>query len=311
METLPNQMPGQFNLPGGFEASPESKFDFWGVLNRRKWIVFLGMLTGIGIGVLYYYYTPVIYQSEASIRIEPKSPNYIRLSRLSSEAVAPDIEQILPTRHDKIINQPLIIQKCFKTNDLYRLSSFEEMSQEDVIKMVVKALEISPDKEEDFNYKLSFECKNPDDAKIVLSNMIQTYEAYLEERFSNESEELVSLLKEMKMQFDTNYRTLREQLEQTRREDNAPMLANGLDIHSQQLSILSERIKTHQDELRELIGTRDRGRQALELGPEAAQEELWVLQQQKLLELETNVETAARYTQNEQMIRELTLLEIE
>ena len=107
METLSNQMPGQYVSPGGFEAAPESKFDFWGVLNRRKWIVFLGMLTGIGIGFLYHLYTPVVYQSEAVIRISPKSPNYIRLSRLSSEAVAPDIEQILPTRHDnfrKLLN---------------------------------------------------------------------------------------------------------------------------------------------------------------------------------------------------------------
>jgi hypothetical protein len=131
------------------------------------------------------------------------------------------------------------------------------------------------------------------------------------ERFSDESDELIDLLKTMKRQFENEYRKLREQLEQVRREDNAPMVAGGLDIHSQQLAGLGDRIKEHQDELRELIGTRDRGRQALEMGAEAAQEELWVLQQQKLLELETNVETAARFTQNEQMIRELTMLEIE
>jgi succinoglycan biosynthesis transport protein ExoP len=185
VETLPNQMPGQYVSPGGFEAAPESKFDFWGVLNRRKWIVFLGMLTGIGIGFLYHLYTPVVYQSEAVIRISPKSPNYIRLSRLSSEAVAPDVEQILPTRHDKVINQPLIIKKCFDANELYRLESFQEMKPEDVVKMVCKTLEVTPDKEDDFNYKMSFECKNPTDAKTVLSNVIKTYETY---RFAEDDE---------------------------------------------------------------------------------------------------------------------------
>ena len=92
---------------GGMDFAQEAKFDFWGVLNRRKWIVFLGLMTGIAIGIWYYYWTAPTYQSAAIIRIEPKDPNYMRLSRISDEAMMPNAAQILPTRHDKIINSEL------------------------------------------------------------------------------------------------------------------------------------------------------------------------------------------------------------
>ena len=55
MDSLPHQ-PGQpapyiFAAPG--EQQPDSSFDFWGVLNRRKWLVFLGLVSGMALGALY------------------------------------------------------------------------------------------------------------------------------------------------------------------------------------------------------------------------------------------------------------------
>ena len=61
MENLPSAQVGQSQLsqPTPFvlanlgDQNENTNFDFWGVVNRRKWLLFLGLLTGVILGALY------------------------------------------------------------------------------------------------------------------------------------------------------------------------------------------------------------------------------------------------------------------
>ena len=60
----PNQMGSPMGMPPIIMAqdNEESAFDFWGVLNRRKWLVFLGLITGLALGALVYAKSETIYE---------------------------------------------------------------------------------------------------------------------------------------------------------------------------------------------------------------------------------------------------------
>ena len=142
--------PTQFVFQNQSEEE-QSGFDFWGILGRRKWIVFLGMITGMGLGTLVHYQTPPIYESTAQVRIEPKDKMVMHLS--NSELMLPTVNE--GARHDKIIASQLTVRACFEANDLYQLPSFEDMNEDDVIIYVLNNLEVAPDKEDPLVYNLS------------------------------------------------------------------------------------------------------------------------------------------------------------
>ena len=125
--------PGQTQFVFQNQAEDEQAgFDFWGILGRRKWIVFLGMISGIGLGTFVHYQSAPIYRSEAMVRIEPKDPMVMRVS--SSELMLPSVNE--RTRHDKIIATQFTVRACFEANDLYGLSSFVDMSEDDALSLI-------------------------------------------------------------------------------------------------------------------------------------------------------------------------------
>ena len=82
-----NPMGAQMGMPPVIIAqdNEEAAFDFWGVLNRRKWLVFLGLITGLALGALVYAKSQTIYESVAAVNIEPKNRAVIRGPRNNQE----------------------------------------------------------------------------------------------------------------------------------------------------------------------------------------------------------------------------------
>ena len=130
----------------GQQPPEEAGFDFWGVLNRRKWLVFLGLLTGMLLGGLYHAQCDTIYKSEAKVRIEPKDPFLFSMSSHNN--------QIMPTasdlniRHDQLIGEFNIVKRCLSKNDLMTLASFENLATDKIIPEVRRNLEVTQNKEE-------------------------------------------------------------------------------------------------------------------------------------------------------------------
>ena len=61
-QSNPQPVPFVFTSP---DVSEDSPFDFWGILNRRKWLVFLGLVTGMALGAIYDAQCETIYKSVA------------------------------------------------------------------------------------------------------------------------------------------------------------------------------------------------------------------------------------------------------
>ena len=70
MDSFTNNAPAQQQAPNfqqpfllaGPEAEETNNFDFWGVLNRRKWLVFLGLITGMALGSVFHAKSETVYE---------------------------------------------------------------------------------------------------------------------------------------------------------------------------------------------------------------------------------------------------------
>ena len=79
----PGSGPTQFVFNSTSEEE-QGGFDFWGILGRRKWIVFLGLIAGMGLGTLVHYQSAPIYES--CVLYTSPSPRDATLSRMPSSA---------------------------------------------------------------------------------------------------------------------------------------------------------------------------------------------------------------------------------
>ena len=269
------------------EFNVESKFDFWGVLNRRKWIIFLGMLTGLLLGTLYHYKTPSQYQSVAKFSIQPKDQGFIRLSQLTPQSGLPSAADVLPTRHDKYVVQRELIKECCDTYNLYTKTSYISITKDETIDKIQDNLEVLPDKEDPWLFSLYFRAASPVDSQAVLNNLTETYRNRLEKKYASETTTMIDKYKEHALVYEQKLKDKESEILALPNNDLvAPRDSNGNDIHAATIRQLDPRIADSKAKLMSLTTTRDRVLQAMQDGPEAMAKEVWKLEQDRVFSLE-------------------------
>ena len=287
----------------GDESSVES-FDFWGVLNRRKWLVFLGLAVGLGMGVLWHAQSEEIYSSEAHIKIEPKAPVYMRYT--PSPVMDPGADA-MNYRHDRFIGRINVIEECIQNFKLNTLSSFDDLEQGDISKEIAANLEVVPDRQQPFIYELTYNSTNEEDCRLVLNNLVESYRAHLEASYDNQSESFIKVLREVKRNFDGSFERLNKQYIELVETNPAPAVNGaGMNIYEQNLFLISQRLKNWQDRMKEVLADRERVRLAIQRGDEAMNTEVWILHQGGKLKID---EDRFRGGSSEEVIRERQLSE--
>lgn len=299
--------PAPFLLAAPGEQNEEAGFDFWGVLNRRKWLVFLGLVTGMGLGALYDAQCETVYRSVAKVKIEPKDPVVMPMSN----------QRILPTaaeltiRHDQLIGQYNIVDNCLTKYDLKNLTSFENLSEDKIVPTVMSNLEVSQNKEEQVLYDLVFYSSEPEDAQTILNNLIRSYEENLNEQYKNENDEVEKLLKGVYDEFTGNYKDLQNELDIIFSNNQAPVVTDtGLTEYEVQVVALGKILSEARNKLGFLDKDYQRAIAALESGPDAIEKHVWNLKEEgKIKDDGKREETRKR--RNEQAELQIRNLEIE
>ncbi|MEM7782804.1 MAG: polysaccharide biosynthesis tyrosine autokinase [Planctomycetota bacterium] len=281
MENYPLQPgPNQFVVaPPGME-SEERGFDFWGVLSRRKWLVFLGLVTGMALGGLYGAQCKDVYKSEAKVRIEPKDPMVI-FQTVHQKAMLPGAKD-LAIRHDQLIGQPNIVRKCLNNNGLTGLGSFADLPEEEIVTDVVDNLEVTQNKEEIMLYDLQFYSSKPDDAQTLLNNLIATYEKDLEEQYKDESENVETLISALHESFNSEYQNLQKKKQKLQGTLNSVEITDGrLNFHQVKVRELGAEIQDAKTQLGFLM--EDQRRAESYVGSPVSEIEgyIWILENEK------------------------------
>jgi polysaccharide biosynthesis transport protein len=258
----------------------QNSFDVWGVLSRRKWLVFLGMVTGLLLGGLFNAQCESVYRSEAKVKIEPRKSTVMQIT--NTNPVAPVTEDF-EMRHDRLIGEHNIVQKCLHENNLMDLRSFIDMPKEEVIEYVKENLYARPDREEKSLYTIKFYCRDQEEVSMILNHLINTYKAELEFEYSNEADRYTELLQRVSAEFTHRFTGLQKELREWEKQYDVPMLGPNLNLHTHALVELSKEIEENKKLLNEWEDVKNATIKALEGGPEAAKAHYYILVQTKYL----------------------------
>ena len=304
MEPYLNQNQGQ---PTPFLlANPETEeapsFDFWGVLNRRKWLVFLGLVCGLALATLVYAKSTDVYESIAFVKIEPKQ-RFTPVGNGKGMFPEHDPEGV---RHDRFMNQENIINKMFDENpSLEGLECFFPYpSREDKIEYIVENLDIGQDAEEPTLYQVSYQNSHAAEAPAILNALIETYKLNLVEQYADEKSEIVENLhrfdQEYTAKFDSAYAEY-DRLVQEKINENL-MLASNASQSQLILKALMDKSTAGQEELNTLSNDRERITTALENGEAAVRQIVWQLRSEDKMPHEARLgDRSSRIIENYQL----------
>ena len=118
---------------------------------------------GLAIAAIWYSATPKIFESSATVLIEPRSRPPARIGGVSGS---------FDYRHDQLIGEDNIITKALIKYDLNELGSLRDLTPVEQIQHIQNNLEIQPSEETNDLYHLRFRSGNARDAQTVLATLM-------------------------------------------------------------------------------------------------------------------------------------------
>jgi capsular exopolysaccharide synthesis family protein len=254
----------------------EAGFDFWGILRRRKWLIFLGMLAGLAVGGIYNSQAQKIYRSEASVTIQPKEK---QIFIASGNRDPFDQTHSFNIRHDQLIGEHNIIYRCLNDFGLNKLESLRDLPEEEQIKEIRENLKIVQNRNESIKYELEFESVDASDAQTVLATVISTYEKRLDERYRDDSRDVTELLSRMRDTFSDKLDNVNARLKSARDAAQPQKVAGTLRLNQSMVADTLTTIEKEKQKYGELTSYLARAEKALENGTDACKEFVWMLEQ--------------------------------
>ena len=222
MDTLPNQNANQPVLGVTGEVAPQSpEFDFWALLNRRKGLVFLGLLVGLGLGYLYHTRAEVIFESSAKILIQPKSSVSVIDDRNGN--MVPLAEEYTES-HDMIIASEQFVRKTLvETPESAKWKIFRGMNLGERVEFVTDEnnLTVVPDSRDPNFFYITFRSGYKEDCRLVVNALVSQYEKTLAEKYTDRSEEVVDLFQRVRQDLLTDFTKAQDKYTDIEKEFNA------------------------------------------------------------------------------------------
>ncbi len=214
----------ELHVPSVAEHDPmlqQGGVDVWGILARRKWLVILGLIVGLGLGYIYLLQASPVYESVAQVLIEQKKPPTIPISGFDTQFASVSEE----AKHAVIIKTPRILAQAFDDFKLEKLPTFRDSDQPLVDLAENLSVEIVEEGTHVLN--ISFRGPHPDDTQKVVDAVLTTYEKFLQETYKDTGRETRDLIVRAKDELLDKW----ERLEKDYREfkSTSPLIYRGDD----------------------------------------------------------------------------------
>jgi succinoglycan biosynthesis transport protein ExoP len=209
-------------------------FDYLGILLRRKWIVIIFSLMGLGLGYLYYCQLIPKYQSAAMVHVTSRGTAKIYTSSQNMGSGYDDYMSgyhvstfVLPT-HAVLIKSPLIVGRAIRNKNLVSecpsLAGLENPAA--AISAGLTITKGSGRENRDANVlNLTYSGLDSKDCQTILSAVIETYQEYLGETYQNVSQDTVQLITKAKEDLHLQIRELDKRYKDFR--SKSPLMWQG------------------------------------------------------------------------------------
>jgi capsular exopolysaccharide synthesis family protein len=173
-------------------APGQSYMELWRIARRRKSLILLGAVGGLVLGALYYAMAHPVYESKAQLLVIRKRPADVPgLSALRTEGN----EDYLSTQAG-ILRSPLIAGRAIQEHDLASLPGVRNSG--DPTGAIAAQLRATRDPKDLRNsiLEVSYRCGDEQSSAIVLTGVLDSYQKFLDEAYSNVRNQAVKLMSE-------------------------------------------------------------------------------------------------------------------
>lgn len=195
--------PMEMQMPMDQEAN---RFDFLGMLWRRKWLMILGLAVGLGLGFLKFKREVPVFASSMKVMISNRAAANVLSERGGTYLPPPSIP------HDQIVVssgfiRDYVVGEKEGINRLDQIAALKSLSKEAQAGRVASGLGISQDATHKSVYYLTYTSNDRDLCPKVLYAVYTAYEEYLAKEHSSQAKELRDLI-------ESTNQEVREKLEQ-------------------------------------------------------------------------------------------------
>lgn len=312
MESLPAPKNNALIRPNFGGESTEivqegKRFDFWGMVQRRKWIIFIFTVLGVGLGYFYHVNANPVYESSSIMLIEPR--NHVKINISNSSGLEGTDLNVL--RHDKIIPTETIINLCLSDYGLRENEYFEKRHHTEIVEEIIDNLEVVQSREEPFIFELTYQCDNQEVSKLVLNRLADCYEDYLSNRTVSDKEDIIDRVTDLQVKYDKELSAIREKFKETALSLKNPKLDAS---EANEPILLLKRNLITQEEVKRALGRAEgeaaRVATAMRQGEEAVKTMVWILRNNQDGIRVGNGETAFQIQQRERYAAQLAELQL-
>ena len=175
------------------DETPPREFDLAKVASRYKWVIVVGLISGLVLGHAAFVTLGPEYDAVAQILVTRKAQVPVRES----------LSQALLTEgrgeHVAVIDSPLIVGKAMELGNLDELPTLSR--SDDPIEDILEGLSVKRTAGQDSStlnvFEIKYHNKQTEDAKAVVNAIISAYQHYLQEMKEESTSELTHQITKM------------------------------------------------------------------------------------------------------------------
>ncbi|HUG70636.1 MAG TPA: Wzz/FepE/Etk N-terminal domain-containing protein, partial [Pirellulaceae bacterium] len=221
--------------PQTIEFTSENEGSAWSTLAfawRRKWLIFLALIVGLGLGYLYFLRQAPLYQSSTEIVVIEDQP------RLPIEGL--EMRASTEEMHVTLMRSQKVIEKAVEVGELDQLATLRGSGNP--ASAIMSRLTIDGGgTAKGAVLRLSYQSPHADECPQVLQAVVTAYEQFLDEMYEDVSKETIELIKQAKDQLEIQISTIEADLRKML--DDSPLLVTGesaLNIHEMRLQEIEQ-----------------------------------------------------------------------
>ncbi|MFV1966090.1 MAG: polysaccharide biosynthesis tyrosine autokinase [Pirellulaceae bacterium] len=183
--------------PAPFVEQADSSWNVLAFAWRRKWIVFLFLVSGLGLGYLYFLRQPPVFSTSAQILLVEATDLPIN---------GPQFYPGYNATHETLIVSPIVVSRAVEQYDLGSLVSLRNTA--DPVSKIIGQLEASRvgDRRTYLDRSdivaITFRCSERDDCQIIVEAIISSYQDFLGDTYQDVGTETAELITRAKDQLD-------------------------------------------------------------------------------------------------------------
>ena len=200
----------------------QQSIDVWGIVWRRKWLIIVFAIVGVGLGYIYMLQATPIYESSAQILIENRKPPAIPISGVDMHYGSSSEE----SKHAVVITSPHILAQAFENYNLKKMSTFRDDPQPLV--SLTNSLVVQIVEEGTNVLQVSVRGPNPDETQKTVDSIVRSYQSFLEMTYKDTGKETRQLIVKAKDELMEKWQTLVSDYRDFKK--TTPLMYRGQDV---------------------------------------------------------------------------------